>query len=386
MQGSLSYNGPNDYVSISKKERIIVKIKIFSIPGLVVFLINLFICVSFSTLHSQPQEGSTKGIAYIDCHNHLAGRYGSPEGVEGQDYEGAARLALSSMDQFGITKMIIMPPPFAPQSPHIYDYTDLTPVVKKHPDRFAFLGGGGTLNVMIHQTANEKEINPALEEKFKAIALAILDKGALGFGEFAAEHFSLGPDHIYAWAPPDHPLFLLLADIAAEHDVPIDIHMEAVPEAMPLPAGLQSPPNPKVLTPNIAAFERLLDHNRKATIIWSHLGWCNTGQRTATLCADLLRKHPNLSMSFKISPRDSRPECMPIEQGGGLKAEWLQFIREYPDRFIIGTDQFYVSPRSPMRHIGPTKAEPMNRFFSLLPPDLALKIGQENPRRIFGLQ
>jgi hypothetical protein len=363
-----------------------MRYKTFSILGLVAFLLILFLCTSSATLHSQPQQGSSQGITYIDCHNHLAGRYGSPGGVEGQDYEGAAKVALSAMDQLGITKMIIMPPPFAPQSSHIYDYTDLIPVVKKHPDRFAFLGGGGTLNVMIHQTANEKEISPSVKEKFKAIALEILNKGALGFGEFAAEHFSLGPDHIYAWAPPDHPLFLLLADIAAEHNVPIDIHMEAVPEAMPLPAGLRSPPNPKTLTPNIAAFERLLSHNRRARILWSHVGWCNTGQRTAALCADLLGRHPNLSMSFKISPRDSRPECMPIEQGAGLKAEWLQLIREYPDCFIIGTDQFYVSPRSSMRQIGPTKAEPMNRFFSLLPPDLALKIGQENPRRIFGLQ
>jgi hypothetical protein len=91
-------------------------------------------------------------------------------------------------------------------------------------------------------------------------------------------------------------------------------------------------------------------------------------------------------MSFKISPRDSRPECMPIEQGAGLKEEWLQLIREHPDRFIIGTDQFYMSPRSPRGQIGPTRAEPMNRFFSLLPPDLAIKVGQENPRRIFGLK
>jgi hypothetical protein len=290
------------------------------------------------------------------------------------------------MDQYNITKMIIMPPPFAPQSQQSYDYSDLLGVCKKYPDRFVFFGGGGPLNIMIHQTVDTKEISPALKTKFEKTALKILDKGALGFGEFAAEHFSLGPDHIYAWAPPDHPLFLLLAGIAAEHDVPIDIHMEAVPEAMSLPAGLRSPPNPKTLTPNIAPFERLLAHNRKARILWSHVGWCNTGKRTVALCAELLGRHPNLYMSFKISPRDSRPECMPIEQGVGLKEEWLRLIREFPERFIIGTDQFYVSPRSPMRQIGPPSVEPTNRFFSLLPPDLARKLGQENPRLIFNLQ
>ena len=322
------------------------------------FLIILFIFTSSNTLHSQPkpdpvpqEQGPGKSIAYIDCHNHLAGRYGARGGFIEKDYEGAARVALSTMDKHGITKMIIMPPPFAPDHPHIYEYKDLLGVCKRHPDRLAFLGGGGTLNVMIHRTAHDKEISPALKAKFRKSALGIFNKGALGFGEFAAEHFSLGPDHIYAWAPPDHPLFLLLAEIAAEHDVPIDIHMEALPEEMDLPAGLRSPPNPETLRTNIAAFERLLAHNRKAKIIWAHVGWCNTGQRTAALCAELLRKHPNLSMSFKISPRDSRSECRPIERGIGLKAEWLQLIKAFSDRFIIGTDQFYLSQRGADQYV-----------------------------------
>jgi predicted TIM-barrel fold metal-dependent hydrolase len=309
----------------------------------------------------------------------------SPGGGEERDFEGAANVALSQMKKIGIQTMIIMPPPFTMQQAHIYDYTELIDVVKKHPDRFAFLGGGGTLNLMIHQTANKKEISPELKATFQKTALEILKAGAVGFGEMSAEHFSLGPDHPYESTLPDHPLFLLLADIAAEHHVPIDIHMEAIPEEMPLPAGLHSPPNPKTLRPNIAAFERLLAHNRKATIIWAHAGWCNTGCRTADLCADLLRRHPNLFMSFKISPRDSRLECMPFEQEVGLKAEWLQLVKEFPDRFIIGTDQFYISPRSSIQQIGPTKVELMERFFSLLPPDVAHKIGQENPWRIFNL-
>ncbi len=30
--------------------------------------------------------------------------------------------------------------------------------------------------------------------------------------------------------PPDHPLFLVLAEVAAKYGIPIDLHMEAVPE------------------------------------------------------------------------------------------------------------------------------------------------------------
>lgn len=368
-----------------------MKTKIFSIFGLISFFITLIIFAPISTIYSQPQspiQGHKpgKGISYMDCHNHLHGFLHSPRGPGERDFQGSARVALSTMDKLGITKNFIMPPPFSPQNPHIYNYTELIGVVKKYPDRFAFLGGGGTLNVMIHRTANEKEVSAELRSEFKKQALEILKNGAIGFGEMSAEHFSLGPDHIYAWSPPDHPLYLLLADIAAEHNVPIDIHMEAVPEEMPLPAGLRSPPNPKVLIPNISAFERLLAHNRGAKILWSHVGWCNTGRRTAAFCSEILKKHPNLYMSFKISPRDSRPECRPIEQGIGLKEEWLQVIRKFPDRFIIGTDYFYMSPRSSKKRIGPPNIEPTYKFFSLLPSDLARKLGQENPLRIFNIK
>lgn len=361
-----------------------MKIKTFCIL-LVLPLMILSVCTSTSTLNAGKNRPPGSDSSYIDAHNHLHGRFRSHGGSTELDYEGAARIALAAMEQYGIMKMIIMPPPFPPDHPHRYDFDDFIGVVKKYPDRFVFLGGGGTLNAMIQQTAHDKQLSPKDRSRFEKTAREILTKGALGFGEMTAEHFSLGPDHPYESTPPDHLLFLLLADIAAEQDVPIDIHMEAVPEEMPLPDGLRSPPNPKVLKPNIAAFERLLAHNRKAKIIWAHVGWCNTGHRTAALCAELLRRHPNLYMSFKITPQDSRPECMPIERGIGLKDEWLALLREFPGRFIIGTDQFYISPRASMERIGPSKAKITNKFFSLLPPDLARTIGRENPRRIFNL-
>ena len=90
-------------------------------------------------------------------------------------------------------------------------------------------------------------------------------------------------------------------------------------------------------------------------------------------------------MSFKISPRDSLAKTRPIERGRGLKAEWLEIIKKFPDRFIIGSDQFYLSPK--MRgQIGPRSVEPTNKFFSLLPPDLARKIGYDNPKALFNLK
>lgn len=313
-----------------------MRIETFSILGVIFLGIILSVCASSSTLNSKAkpvlaaeEHVSAGGMAYIDTHNHLVGRLGPRTRFTDLDYDGAARIALATMDKLGIKKMFIMPPPFSRDHPHKYDVDDFIGTVKKYSDRFAFLGGGGTLNVMIQQAVHDGNTSKEVRNRFEKKALEILSKGALGFGEMTAEHLSLGPNHPYESAPPDHPLFLLLADIAARHDVPIDIHMEAIPEEMPLPKWLRSPPNPGILRPNITAFERLLTHNRKAKIIWAHVGWDNTGSRTAALTAEMLKKHPNLYMSFKISPRDSLPESRPIERGRGLKEEWLKVIRNF---------------------------------------------------------
>ncbi|RLB34750.1 MAG: hypothetical protein DRH11_05055 [Deltaproteobacteria bacterium] len=112
------------------------------------------------------------------------------------------------------------------------------------------------------------------------------------------------------------------------------------------------------------------------------MGLDNTGHRTPALTRKLLKKHPNLYMSFKISPRDSLGETCPLLRGYRIKAEWLELISEFPDRFIIGSDQFYLSPRI-HGQIGPRSVEPTDRFFSLLPEQLARKIGYENVKHVF---
>jgi predicted TIM-barrel fold metal-dependent hydrolase len=303
------------------------------------------------------------------------------------DFGSAAFIALNEMDRLGIGQMIIMPPPFSLGLRGRFEINALIPLKEKYPDRIAVLGGGGSLNIMIHQTPNPDQVTPEQKAEFKKTAEDLLLRGAVGFGELAVEHFSFAFDHPYESVPADHPLLLLLADIGAEHNVPIDIHMEAIPQDMPLPDRRilkRSGNNPKMLKGNLSAFERLLAHNPKAKIIWAHVGWCNTGFRTPALCRRFLNKHPNLYMSFKLSP-ESVPEARPIgEDRQSLKPEWLQLLKEFPDRFIIGTDQFYVPPGS--RSIGPQKSEATKLFMTLLPPDLARQIGIENPSKIFNLK
>ncbi len=337
------------------------------------------------------------GMWIIDVHNHLqalgpgnppgkagrAGRQGR-RGTQAVDLSGAAATALEHMNRHGVRCILIMPPPLPDAThPGMVTAADLARVVRAHPGRFAFLAGGESLNPIIQEAVQAGRVTADMEARFDRAARAVLDAGAVGFGELGAEHLCLGPTHHHHAAPPDHPLFLRLADIAAAAKVPIDLHMEAVVEDMPLPSRLPRDCNPSRLPANIAALERLLRHNRGAAIIWDHVGWDNTGDRTAALTAQLLERNANLYMSFKICPRDSLAASSPMAKDRrSITAEWLAVIRRFPERLMIGADRFFL-PQGSQRSIGPDSWEPTMNFFTLLPADVARTMGHDTPLRLF---
>jgi hypothetical protein len=271
-----------------------------------------------------------------------------------------------------------MPGPFLPDDPNRFDHGAFMAAVKKHADKLAFQGGGGSLNPMIQESVRSGDAGPGIQRLFKERAEQILRDGAVGFGELSSEHLSFLPGQSYETAPPDHPLFLLLADVAADHVVPIDLHLDVVPQAMPLPLELKSPPNPSNIRENLAAFERLLNHNPRAKIVWAHAGSDNVGNRTPDLCRRLLQAHPNLYMEIKIDPLDLGKN--PPIANGQIKPEWLRLFQDFPDRFVVGTDQHYNSGR-PMT--GPQRWKMVALLLNQLPGDLRRKIGAENALRIF---
>jgi len=327
-------------------------------------------------------EASTE-LVYVDTHNHLVNRR-----VRGQfHFERPAGIALESMNAVGVKLNLLMPMPQAVNQKLRLRLEDLLPIVEKYPKRFAALGGGGSLNVMIQQAIDEGRVTAAMEEEFDARALELVRKGAVGFGEMTAEHFSMGEDHPYETVAPDHPLFLRLADLAAKYGLPIDLHMEAIPEEMPMPARFPSPPHPQALKPNISAFERLLAHNRKAKIIWVHLGWCNTGRRTIALTHRLLAEHPNLYMSIRIASgmreRKVAKTTFPLDKDGWVKQEWSLLFEEFPDRFIIGSDEI-VKPANDHPSAGSIRSTV--GLLEQLPHELKSRIGYENAYRLYRLE
>jgi len=335
------------------------------------------------TTATVTQTDLQQDLIVIDTHAHLQW-----DSRSGGSSDLAARTALGIMDRVGVRKTLIMPPPFPPDFSRTYDQTELAEVVEKYPERFAVLAGGGSLNPMIHSIRPE-EVAPDIRDSFEQIAVSVINGGAVGFGELTAEHFSLDTGHPYISSSPDHPLFLLLADIAGRRNVPIDIHMEAVPQDMPFPEELSGPPNPATLSENIAAFERLLSYNSDAHIIWAHAGWDNTGYRTVALMRQLLQRHPNLYMSIKIQ-RSLHPENAPLNEKGEIRSEWMDLLRSFPDRFLIGSDIFYGVAGEVAR--GTTTGglqlgeEPIWVFLKKLPPDLARKIAYENVVRIYSMK
>ncbi len=282
------------------------------------------------------------------------------------------------MQLLGVQMSLAMPPPSVRERP-AEDQT-LAEVMNQYPQRIAFLAGGKSLNPMILETAFD-EVSAAVRRQFEERAEEILGLGAVGFGEMGALHLSTKDPHPFVEPPPDHPLFLLLADIAARHGVPLDLHMEAVIEEQPTPPEYDHAPNPKTLQENIFAFERLLAHNCGARIVWAHAGWGLTGHRTVAFLQRLLGDHSNLYMQVRIS-KTGLSSNRPLDENGQIRPEWVNLLRSFPDRFIIGSDAKYGgSAGSGVRVLEGPRA-----FLDQLPPDLARRVGYENALRVYGLE
>ncbi len=346
-----------------------------TLGSLSVLVVALGCASTGSAPHAQGQ------IDWIDVHVHLFADKGALA-----DFDEAARKALQIMDAEGIRTMLVMSPPRAREGP---DTESLAEITRKYSSRIAMLGGGGTLNPMLREAGKSPEVSEGVRRQFEETAERIIASGAKGFGEITAHHLSLAPGHAYAAVAPDHPLLRLLADIAARHDVPIDLHLDPVPSDIATPASLGAAQNPPVLKGNIEGFERLLTHNRKTTIVWAHAGSDPLGYFTPTLVRGLLQRHPNLALS--IRPASPRPSAM-VHATGDVNEEWVAVLRDFPDRFVLGSDTMivathYTGPQTP-RHFanrGEGQRRGIRRLLSLLPPDLARRIGFENAKRLYKL-
>lgn len=130
---------------------------------------------------------------------------------------------------------------------------------------------------------------------------------------------------------PDTPTWLQLVDLAAKYHVPISFHFV-----------------PDDTTAN-AAFERMLNHNKDATLIWAHLGFNNMPLNSATL-NDFLLRYPHLyfdtaGIQGMHNPTDgsqgaqnSAVNWERMMSNGQLSAAWKKFFETWNSRILVATD------------------------------------------------
>jgi predicted TIM-barrel fold metal-dependent hydrolase len=312
----------------------------------------------------------------IDTHVHLEHQTTLSDG---------AAAAIDSMDHLRMRSIVWMPPPQPQGIRDIYEADKLRAAVDKYPGRIFIAGGGGSLNGILQATAPDA-VTDAVAQKFRAQAEQLAGLGIVAYGEIALHHLSMrpmGPQHPYEVTAADHPLMLILADIAAAKGLPIDIHIDLVPQDMPLPdRPVFNASNPATLTANLPGFERLLAHNERAKIMWAHAGSDVLGTRTPALERELLRRHPNLYMSLRLS-RGAPLPSIAFDETLQLKPVWLDLLREFPDRFVLGSDFFYGGGgrRGPQEE----SLENLWRLLCQLPAELADRIAHGNAEKIYNL-
>ena len=330
------------------------------------------------------------GDGWIDTHVHVKPPMGARAAGE-NPFAAAAQALIDKMDANGVETSLVMPPPRGSEDQRALPEEQMAAIVARHKGRLFFVGGGTSLNCTIHE-ADPSKVTKEVRATFEREAERLVKAGTKAFGEMCALHFALGPEHPFEETPPDHPLFLALADLAAKHDIPIDLHIEVVPEDMETPDFLQraSDKNPKRLEANVERFEKLLAHNRKARIVWQHVGWDNSGKQTPELVRGLLERNPNLFAAIhgvsepKLTKLGRPGETLLNDEGGTLQPGWKKVIAEFPDRFLIGSDQFFGPDGYAERM--PNNYDPTWAVLKQLSAGLAKKVGRENAARVYGLE
>lgn len=309
---------------------------------------------------------------WVDTHVHL--RAPQP-GAFGP----AVVNAVSVMDRAGMRRMIIMPPPFPDDATrNSWDFDAIAPLIARNADRLSFLGGN-RLNQIIANTPPDS-VTPETRLRFEAEAAAVVKAGAVGFGEIGILHLSRFPGHPYQNSPADHPLLLLLADIAARERKVIDLHMDLYEHDAAPPSRYPSPPNPASVPSNVGSLEKLLAHNRAALFVLAHFGSDITGQWSVELARRLLSRNPNLHMSIKLRPPEGGNAAFAAQ--GVVKSDWKALLSEYPDRFIIGTDSFFAPPAANVTQFEPRA---LYDFLTDLPPEIRSRIAAGNAERLYRL-
>ncbi len=299
-----------------------------------------------------PLNSAIKSGGIIDVHTHIL-----PGGM-------TLDQLIQNMDREGIDRMVIMESPADIEKGINQSEFGIPEAAEKYPDRFTALYGGEAIT-MLYSAAARGNYSAAEEERYSSLLEEAISSGRYrGFGEIALLHFVDDENGTNLTVAGDHAWMFLMSDIAARYDVPIDIHMESTDES-------------------IASFEELLDHNNRTRIIWEHAGRSNTGKTTPQLLRQLMEKHPNLYSAIKLrNPKTPERKMVRIlDEEGNVTEDWMALFRDFPDRFMIGSDIKPGEKDDEFRRI-----KDHRKLLQQLPPEILSKIERENAIKMYNIE
>ena len=185
-----------------------------------------------------------------------------------------------------------------------------------------------------------------------------------GIGEVMSRHDDLTA--LTYGEPPhaDHPAFLEIFDLAAEYDIPVLIHHNISGVNIEEPIYLKE-------------MQNALAHNRKANVIWAHVGISRriTVPTLLQVADKMLKENSNLYYDISWIVFEDY-----INKDAKSLKEWAKLIEKYPDRFILGSDKVGHWDTYPQEI---TKYTPL---IKLLSDDTAAKLTGGNMLRLIGVQ
>lgn len=307
---------------------------------------------------------------------------------------------ISSMDSAEVSHIGIMPRGGAEES-------DVMEFHSLYPDRVIPFYGGSDIQTIFMEGSVKKETpgikyfygyreewwNERLDEYLDYLEKELTIAPYKGIGELRIRHYGNGPDmpekeHDYDF-PADSYFMFRLIDLTARLKMPIAIHMECEAKGEHIQFL-----NSKAERDTLPMFERLLQHNRSAPIIWSHLG-----RAAPDVLDDMLGRHPNLYTDISDVLPTGRyacgisPEALNVfaeyplknsilDQKGDLREEWRVLFEKHSGRIMMATDamsgkgygKMYEALTNQIRHV-----------LSSLSDDAQRKISFGNARQVFSL-
>jgi len=153
---------------------------------------------------------------------------------------------------------------------------------------------------------------------------------------------AIGEFHLYG-ADADLPVPRRLVELAKQYGLILHAHSDA------------------------DAVERIFRQDPQARVLWAHSGFDRPQQ-----VRDMLRRHGGLYADLAYRSD--------MGSDGRVDPDWLEVFREFPDRFMVGTDTF-----TPERlHFIPEHARYSRGWLAALPPDLAERIAWKNGEAFVG--